>query len=220
MVTEGAIAEVFAACGRSAVDLPLVLPLPRHLLRGARRMPMSSLDAEAPARGRLSALAIAGAVGGIYGAATMSVLRFGARRAGVIDKMTPQVVEEWLADRLGASPPGGAAGHHVADQLLHLSCGAFCGALGGPLLGGQGPRAGLWRGAVFGLAVWAVGTIALMPSLRISRSALDATLGENVTNVAAHVLYGLAVQLMVEEPRRQPDHRRSSDPERAATRVG
>jgi hypothetical protein len=34
------------------------------------------------------------------------------------------------------------------------------------------------------------------------------------------VLYGLAIQLIVEEPQRQPDHRRSSDVERAATRVG
>ena len=40
------------------------------------------------------AAALHGALGGIYGAAAMSILRLAARRAGVIDKMVPQVVEE------------------------------------------------------------------------------------------------------------------------------
>jgi hypothetical protein len=74
--------------------------------------------------------ALAGAVGGLYGAAAMSVLRLALHRAGVIDKMVPQAVEEWLSDRLNIDPPGGKAGHHVADQLLHLAYGAGLGALG------------------------------------------------------------------------------------------
>jgi hypothetical protein len=106
----------------------------------------------------------------------MSILRLGAHRVGLIDKMTPQVVEEWLADRLGVSPPGGSAGHHVADQLLHLCYGACLGALGGPLLAGH-IRGGLWRGAAFGLAVWAVGTMALLPNLGVARSAVRSTAG-------------------------------------------
>ena len=65
-----------------------------------------------------------GAIGGAYGAAAMSVMRLGMHRAGLIDKMTPQVIEEWLVDRLDRSPPGGEIGHHVLDQLLHLGYGA------------------------------------------------------------------------------------------------
>jgi uncharacterized membrane protein YagU involved in acid resistance len=108
----------------------------------------------------------------------------------------------------------------VTDQILHLGYGAVAGAIGGPLLAGEGQRAGLWRGAAFGLAVWAVGTLALMPGLRVARSATRSTAAENATNIAAHVLYGLAVHLMVEEPRRQAERRATSDRERARTRVG
>jgi hypothetical protein len=41
----------------------------------------------------LATAALAGAVGGLYGAAAMSVLRLGLHRAGIIDMMVPQVVE-------------------------------------------------------------------------------------------------------------------------------
>jgi hypothetical protein len=163
---------------------------------------------------------ILGAVGGIYGAAVMSVLRLGMRRAGVIDKMVPQVAEEWLAERLGTSPPGGRAGHHVADQLLHLGYGAAWGAISGPLLAGGAGRRPLWRGAAVGLGVWAFGMLAAFPSLRVARPAWQAGAIENATNIGAHLLYGLAVQLLADEPPRQADHRRTSDAERAATRVG
>ena len=47
-----------------------------------------------------------------------------------------------------------------------------------------------------------------------------ASLLENAPNVAAHLAYGLAVQLVVEEPARQRAHRRTSDAERQASRVG
>jgi hypothetical protein len=44
----------------------------------------------------------------------MSVLRPGLYRAGVIDKMVPRAVEEWISDRQNTDPPGGKAGHNVA----------------------------------------------------------------------------------------------------------
>lgn len=65
--------------------------------------------------------------------------------------MVPQVVEEWIPDRLHIAPPGGKVGHHVADQLLHLGYGASLGAIAGRLNSGEG-RGGLRRGAAVGLA--------------------------------------------------------------------
>jgi len=103
------------------------------------------------------AAALHGALGGIYGAAAMSILRLAARRAGVIDKMVPQVVEEWTLDRTGMeSSPASKTAHHVLD----------------------------------------------------------------LTNLAAIPAYGLAVQLLTEEPPRQPDRRPTSDEERHAAHVG
>jgi len=101
----------------------------------------------------------------------MSVLRLELHRAGLIDKMVPQAVEEWIPDRLSIDPPGGTAGHHVADQLLHLAYGAGLGALGGPMVSGRETRGGLWRGAAFGMASWAFGMLVLVPALRVARPA-------------------------------------------------
>jgi hypothetical protein len=146
---------------------------------------------------------MAGAVGGVYGAAAMTLLRLGMHRAGVIDKMVPQVVEEWISDRLAADPPGREGGHHTLDQLLHLAYGAGWGAIVGPFLTAGNGRGGLWRAGAFGVVLWGVGMLALLPGLRVARPAWKAGLLENATNVAAHLAYGLAVQLMVEEPVRQ-----------------
>lgn len=145
-------------------------------------------------------------------------------RAGLIDKMTPQVIEEWLAARLDRSPSGGDLGHHVLDQLLHLGYGAAAAATAAPWLARSarrnGGRNGLWRGAALGLGLWTVGTLALFPGLRIARPAHRSSSVENLVNIAAHVLYGVTVQRLVEEPARQPAHGKTSDVERAATRVG
>ena len=163
---------------------------------------------------------LAGAVGGLYGAAAMSVLRLGLDRAGLIDKMVPQAVEEWISERLIIDPPGGQAGHHVADQLLHLAYGASLGALAGPMLSGREARGGLWRGAAFGLASWAFGMLVLVPALRVARPAWRAGPLENATNIAVHLVFGWAIQLVVEEPARQGKRGRSSDAERMGNRVG
>jgi hypothetical protein len=102
--------------------------------------------------------------------------------------MVPQAVEEWISDRLNIDPPGGTAGHHVADQLLHLAYGAGLGALGGRMVSGRQTRGEMWRGAAFGLASWAFGMLVLVPSLRVARPAWTAGPLENATNIAAHLV--------------------------------
>ena len=161
-----------------------------------------------------------GALGGLYGAGAMSVMRLAMRRAGVIDKMTPQVIEEWISDRTGVDPPGGRAGRQVADQVLHLGYGLFWGAVAGPLLASLRGRASLLPGTLFGAALWAVGACGLFPLLGIARAPWRSSAGENATNIAAHLAYGVSVQLLTEELAQQPDRRRTSDVERRLSRVG
>ena len=154
----------------------------------------------------------------------MSILRLAARRAGVIDKMVPQVVEEWTLDRTGMeSSPASKTAHHVLDQFLHLGYGAAVGAVCGPILASSKTRRGrrgLRVGAAVGMDLWAGATIVLFPRFRIAWPAWKSGLQENLTNAAAHLVYGLAVQLLIEEPPRQPDRRPTSDEERHAARVG
>jgi hypothetical protein len=165
--------------------------------------------------------ALHGALSGIYGAAAMSILRLAARRAGVIDKMVPQVVEEWTLDRTGMeSSPASKTAHHVLDQFLHLAYGAAVGAVSGPILASFKTRRGLWVGTALGMGLWAGATMVFFPRFRIARPAWKSDLYENLTIVAAHLAYDLAVQLLTEEPPRQPDRRPTSDKERHAARVG
>jgi hypothetical protein len=187
---------------------------------GAPTTVSAARDDQAP---RISgpAAALHGALGGIYGAAAMSILRLAARRAGVIDKMVPQVVEEWTLDRTGRkSSPASKTAHHVLDQFLHLGYGAAVGGVCGLCLLLSRPvevsgSAPLW--------VWVCGPARLWCCFRAFASRgrrWKSGFQENLTNVAAHLAYGLAVQLLTEEPPRQPDRRPTSDEERHAARVG
>jgi hypothetical protein len=165
--------------------------------------------------------ALLGGLGGVAGAETMSVVRLAAHRAGLIEKTVPQAVEEWAADRAEVEPPGGKVGHQVAQELLHVGYGLAWGAAYGSLLASRPDRRRplLW-GAGFGALLWALGLLGLLPALGVARPAHRADRAENAVNVTAHVLYGVAVQLLAEELGRQPGRRATSDPERAASRVG
>jgi hypothetical protein len=128
-----------------------------------------------------------GGVGGLYGAAAMSIVRLALHRAGFIDKTVPQAVEEWIAPRLGFEQVGGKGAHNLADQLLHLGYGAVLAALAGPILIGRFRRAGLSRGLLFGSATWVIGLL-IRPILGIAHRPQRASWRENVTNIVAHIL--------------------------------
>ncbi len=147
---------------------------------------------------------VAGAIGGLVGASCMTVIRTFAQRAGFIEKTVPQVMEEWASERLDLEPPGGAPGHHVVDQLLHLGYGVIWGALYGTILGRQAPAL-LVSGVGFGVSLWAFGFFGLIPALRVHRPAHEATVAENGINIAAHLAYGLVVALLTDEITRQTE---------------
>jgi hypothetical protein len=147
-------------------------------------------------------LAVCGAIGGVTGAACMTVVRTLAQQAGLISRTVPQTIEEWASERLDWEPPGGPAGHHVVDQLAHLGYGLACGLLYGALLGRKPILA---VGVPFGIAVWAAGFLGFIPALGVHRSAAEATFAENAVNIGAHALYGGVVALMTEELAGQTD---------------
>jgi len=171
-------------------------------------------------RPRRTRVALYGALGALYGAAAMSLVRFSLRRVGLIDKMVPQALTEWAANKLGAEPPVVPAGHPVADQLVHLGYSVGWGGIAAPVLFATGQRQNLAIGSLFGLGLWAIGPMALFPLLRIARPAWKSSATENFTNLATHLIYGLAVQLVTEEAVRQRERGASSDMTRHLARVG
>ena len=169
--------------------------------------------------GRWARLTLFGALGGLYGAGAMSVLRLTLHRAGVIDKMVPQAVEEWISHRLSTDPPGGKLGRQLTDQALHIVYGVTWGALAAPLMVEETRQRSLWSGGTFGAALWLFGTAVLFPWLRIARPVWKTGARENVANLGAHLVYGTAVQLVAEELARQKNRRRTSDEERRESKV-
>lgn len=165
-------------------------------------------------------LALYGALGALYGACAMSLVRLGLRRARLIDKMVPQAVTEWAARAMNMEPPGVPAGHPAADQALHLIYSVGWGALAAPVLFRSGRRRSLGVGGLFGLGLWALGPMLVFPMLKIARPPWRSSAVENLTNIGTHLVYGLGVQLVTEEMARQRRRGPSSDLTRHLTRVG
>lgn len=152
----------------------------------------------------------AGMVGGLYGAAAMTILRLSARRAGLIDKMVPELIEEWLLNEPPGATKADRARRSVANQALHLAYGAAWGALAAPVLGQRQRKSFLW-GAGLGATLWAVGMVGLMPKHRTSGPVgWRATPPAQMVNVLAHLLYGLSVQLAAREVWANPQQRDSA----------
>jgi uncharacterized membrane protein YagU involved in acid resistance len=163
---------------------------------------------------------IHGALAGAIGAACMTPLRLGARRAGLVDKMTPQAIEESLAARLHVGHGATRTTHHVADQLMHLGFGATLGAVYG-LAAGRRRRPGtLTRGAVFGVLSWGFGAGVVVPLIRAASPPWKADLVENAVNVAAHLVFGVTTALVMEELSSQRAGGPTSDVHRRLRRVG
>jgi hypothetical protein len=150
-------------------------------------------------------------LGASYGAGAMTLVCLGLHRAGLIDKMVPQAVTEWVAHELEVDPPG----HPVSDQLLHLAYSVAASALFG-----GGRRRSLGIGAAFGLGLWAIGPLVLFPLLKIAPPAWKSSKTENLADIGTHLIYGLAVQLVTEELSRQGRRRATSDTERYFAQVG
>lgn len=156
---------------------------------------------------------------GLIGAGAMGLVRMAARRAGVIDKTVPEHLEETMSSRAGVAPPGGSLGHELTAHALHEGYGLACGALYAAIGGGRRPNA-VRDGLALGLVVWAVSLFPLAAIVKLPRPPWRASTAENVTNLAAHLVYGVATALATEDLRHQPRLRRNSEPERRTTRVG
>jgi hypothetical protein len=162
--------------------------------------------------------ALQGLVGGAIAASTMSLTRFLARRAGVIERTVPQVVEEGLTAKTGLEPPGGSAGHQLAAEILHQGLGAAMGA-GFGALAGRGRTLPLRQGLLLGLGVWLTWMFAIVPLTSLTRPPWRARLREEAVDGLAHLLYGAVTVLVIDELRRQPSLRPRSSAERRRTSV-
>ena len=160
-----------------------------------------------------------GMLAGLVGAGTMGLVRMAARRAGLIEKTVPEHLTETMSSRAGVAPPAGSLGTELAAHALHEGYGLACGALYGLLDGGRRPNA-VKKGLAFGFIVWAVSLFPLAALVRLPRAPWRASTTENLTNLVAHLVFGVATALATEDLRHQPRLRQNTELERRLTRVG
>jgi hypothetical protein len=128
-----------------------------------------------------------GLTAGFVASGAMSVLRLAAHRAGLIERMVPQ---ELHTDVTGVDPSAEAPAHQFGAEVLHHAVGALAAAAFAAMTPKR-PHAA--HGVAFGLALWAIDVLALIPALRVVR------LGGHLVDGAAHALYGAMVALAIAE---------------------
>lgn len=131
---------------------------------------------------------------GLVAAGVMSTVRLLAHRAGLIDRMVPQILQERAAGAAGLDVPGGSAGHQLAAEAIHHGVSLAAGGA----LGAVTATPGFAAGVAYGLAIWAVDALGLLPALRVRR------VGGRTVDLIAHGLFGATVAFAMRELASQP----------------
>lgn len=145
-----------------------------------------------------------GGLGGVAGAGCMTFARSLGYRAGLFERTVPQAIEEALADQTGHALPRGPLVHHLADQLLHMGYAAALGAAYGAVA--PAPRRPFRAGLAVGLGAWLAGSWLLVPLTGAARPAWKRSAGENLVDLAAHLLFGLTTTHVRDQFLAQPGH--------------
>ena len=133
-----------------------------------------------------------GMTAGLVAAGVMSAVRLIAHRAGLIDRMVPQVLQERAAGAAGIDVPSSA--HQLAAEALHHGVSLAAGGA----LGALTTRPSVTVGVAYGVAIWVVNALALLPALRVQR------VGGGGVDAVAHGIFGAALALAMRELASQP----------------
>jgi uncharacterized membrane protein YagU involved in acid resistance len=146
--------------------------------------------------------ALRGAGAGALATGLMSSVMMGAKQAGFVGGMPPEKITATMLDRTGI-------GHSGAEQdalatLLHFGFGATAGAVFGVLA----PKPLIARvpaGMAYGAAIWGVSYMGWVPALGIMPPAERDRRDRQAVMLAAHLVYGTALAVLVGARVRQPN---------------
>jgi uncharacterized membrane protein YagU involved in acid resistance len=114
--------------------------------------------------------------------------------------LPPSEIVNHLADEAGVGEQIDQPEHVALTLLAHFGYGAATGAVYAPLARELRPPA-LLGGVGFGLAVWGVSYLGLLPALGILRPATEHPARRNGLMIGAHIVWGAALGLLVERLR-------------------
>jgi hypothetical protein len=156
-------------------------------------------DCASPASKMRMNAELAGTIAGFVATAPMTVAMKALNRAlPEEDKehLPPRQIVENAAEAAGVDLGPDERVHESAALASHFSYGAAVGALYGPYAGSTGlPRA--TEGMLYGLGVWGVSYFGLVPGAGLYRSAKDEPPARNALMVAAHLIWGASLGVLV-----------------------
>lgn len=136
-----------------------------------------------------SAGIVRGAAAGIVGTMTMSALMALAKKAGALGEPPPRkLVRRTLKRMLPLHVDRRKTGVDVASWAAHFGFGAAMGGLFAAIERGRRPS--VPAGVLFGLGVWAVNYMGVVPKLGLMAKPKHDRAGRPTAMVLAHVVYG------------------------------
>jgi len=105
----------------------------------------------------------------------------------------PPAIITFNASNKAGHLPSNKEEHTVLTLLAHFGAGAGFGLFYGMgAAASKKPRNGLIRGSIFGLLVWSVNYLGIMPALNLHNSAEKEPVRRNALMIIAHLVYGIS----------------------------
>lgn len=136
-----------------------------------------------------------GLVAGALATVPMTLVVVTARRLGLFRTPPPEQIAKTAAKDVGMSDVADEPAFGPIWLVLHFGFGAVCG-LGYQLLRPRLPKPVHAGGAVYGLLVWAVNYLGLMPLLGLFPRPRQAGTRRTIVMIMAHVVYGIGVAFL------------------------
>ena len=150
---------------------------------------------------RLTRRIIAGGFGGLFSTLPMSALMLlWHRRLSWTQRepLPPQQITVNAFNSAGLDDDLSRPQLEALAMINHFGYGTAMGSMYGLLTSARQPASQLSTGVVYGLGVWAVSYLGLLPTLGLYRSAIKESAERNLLMLTAHIVWGGALGLLTE----------------------
>jgi putative membrane protein len=142
---------------------------------------------------------LAGTIAGFAATAPMTVAMMALHRAlpeQDQEPLPPRQIVENVAATAGVDLGADEESRETVTLAAHFAYGASVGALYGPFAGATG-LAPVAEGMLYGLAVWGGSYLGALPGAGLYRSAKEEAPARNALMIAAHLIWGASLGVMV-----------------------
>jgi uncharacterized membrane protein YagU involved in acid resistance len=150
---------------------------------------------------QISGRMIFGALAGFIATAPMSAVMFAGHRRlpwNQRDPLPPEQITLNALDAAGLDDDLSRSQSAALTVFNHFAYGAATGSLYGALISTCRPASPLTSGIVYGLGVWGVSYLGLLPSLGLYRAATKEPAERNWLMVTAHIVWGVSLGVLME----------------------